>query len=48
VRGVQPQPPDEADEPPAEDLLPLEGAEKTESWIVCLALSHFGHVMACV
>jgi hypothetical protein len=45
---VQPQePPDDADELDelAEDLLPLAGAAKTESCIVCFALSHFGHVI---
>jgi hypothetical protein len=25
-------------------LLPFAGAAKTESWIVCFALAHFGHV----
>jgi hypothetical protein len=42
---VQPQdPPDDAAELIA-DLLPLAGAAKTESCIVCFALSHFGHVI---
>jgi len=26
-------------------LLPFAGAAKTESWIVCFALAHFGHVI---
>lgn len=47
VRGVQPQAP-EADSPaePPELLLAFEGAANTESWMVCFALAHFGHVMA--
>jgi hypothetical protein len=51
VRGVQPQePPDDADELDEldeliADLLPLAGAAKTESCIVCFPLSHFGHVI---
>jgi len=44
---VQPQPPDEAEAPVAEDLPPFDGAAKTESWIVCFALAHLGQVMAC-
>jgi hypothetical protein len=44
---VQPQLPDEADELGA-DFAPLEGAAKTESWIVCFALAHFGQAMAWV
>ena len=47
-RGVHPQLPAEAGEAFADDLAPLAGAAKTESWIVCFALSHFGHVIACV
>lgn len=45
---MQPQPPPEDvdEEEPAVDF-PLEGAAKTESWMVCFALSHFGHVMDC-
>ena len=30
-----------------EALLPFEGAAKTEGWIVCFELEHFGHVIAC-
>jgi len=30
-----------------EDLLPFEGTAKTESWMVCFGLEHFGHVIAC-
>jgi hypothetical protein len=41
---VQPQPPDEAEEL-EEDFAPLEGAAKTDSWIVCFALAHFGQAM---
>jgi hypothetical protein len=29
------------------DLLPFEGAAKTESWRVRFELEHFGHVIAC-
>jgi hypothetical protein len=47
VRGVQPQLADEADEL-EEEFVPLEGATKTESWMVCFALEHFGHVIAWV
>ncbi len=45
---MQPQlPPEDADEEePAVDF-PFEGAAKTDSWMVCFALSHFGHVMGC-
>jgi hypothetical protein len=45
---VQPQePPDDAVDVDGlvGDLLPFEGAAKTESCIVCFALSHFGHVI---
>jgi len=28
------------------DLEPFAGAANTESWIVCLALAHFGHAIA--
>lgn len=38
------QPPPEGSEEAREDLLPLAGAAKTESWMVCFALAHFGHV----
>jgi hypothetical protein len=31
--------------PEGADLAPLAGAEKTESWMVCFELAHFGHVM---
>jgi len=44
---VQPQLPPSEGEAFADDLLPFAGAANTESWIVCLALSHFGHVIAC-
>jgi hypothetical protein len=44
---VQPHPPDVADELEA-DFAPLEGAAKTESWMVCFALAHFGQAMAWV
>jgi hypothetical protein len=45
---VQPQPPPEGadEEEPAVDF-PFEGAAKTDSLMVCVALSHFGHVMTC-
>jgi hypothetical protein len=45
---VQPQdPPDGPDrlDELDEDFPPFEGAAKTESCIVCFALSHFGHVI---
>jgi hypothetical protein len=41
---VQPQLPDETEELEV-DFAPLEGAAKTESWMVCFALEHFGQVM---
>jgi len=41
----QQPPPDGPDEEPLEDLLPLAGAAKTESWILFLALAHFGQVI---
>jgi hypothetical protein len=42
---VQPQLPDEAEK--LEEVFVLfEGAAKTESWMVCLALEHFGHEIA--
>jgi len=41
----QQPPPDDPDEDPLEDLPALAGAAKTESWMVCLALAHFGHVI---
>lgn len=44
---MQPQAPDEAEE--LDDAFaPLEGAAKTESWMVCFALEHFGHAIAWV
>jgi len=46
VLGVQAQPPGLAVvEDAAEDLCPFAGAAKTESWIVCFPLVHFGHEM---
>jgi hypothetical protein len=47
---VHPQAPPEEGDTEAEELavdLPFDGAAKTESWRVCFALAHFGHVMAC-
>jgi hypothetical protein len=43
---VQAQLPPEEGEEFADDLFPFPGAANTESWIVCFALSHFGHVIA--
>jgi hypothetical protein len=44
---LQPQAPPQQPPPlelgPAEDLLPLLGAAKTDNCSVCLQLSHFGH-----
>lgn len=41
------EPPEDAEaEEPAADF-PFEGAAKTESWSVCFALAHLGHVIAC-
>jgi hypothetical protein len=31
--------------PEGVDLAPLAGAAKTESWMVCFELAHFGQVM---
>jgi hypothetical protein len=45
VRGVQPHPPEDAEEVPDEDFPPPEGAANTESWMVCFALEHFGQVI---
>ena len=39
-----PPEPDAGDDPP-EDFVPLPCAAKTESWMVLLALAHFGQVI---
>jgi hypothetical protein len=44
---VRPQPPHEAEELEAV-FAPLEGAAKTESWMVCFPLEHLGQAMAWV
>lgn len=45
MRGAQPQLADEAGE--VEDgFAPFEGAAKTDSWMMCLALAHLGQAIA--
>jgi hypothetical protein len=38
--------PEDPDEDPPDDLPPLPCAAKTESWMVCFALAHFGQAIA--